>query len=698
MRFQASGGSFPGKVKKPGKRAVQKDLSRLLKPASIAIVGGGVWCRNLLRQLALIGYAGVIWRVHPEAAPVEGVPAVASLADLPRPPDAVFVGINREATVRAVAELAAMGAGGAVCFASGFSEAQAEDAGSADMQARLISAAGAMPILGPNCYGFINAFDRALLWPDQHGCRPVATGVAILTQSSNIAINLTMQARALPIGFVAACGNMAQVSQARLALALLEDPRVTAIGLHVEGFGDPVEWHALALKAWEKRVPLVVLKVGATAEAQAAALSHTASLVGTDGGARALLAYLGVPRVSDLASFLEVLKLLHVHGRLESAAVSAICCSGGEASLIADLAVGTRVTYPALTEAQTSALRSALGPRVALANPLDYHTYIWGDLPRMVAAWRPMAEGEAAITLVVVDYPRTDARDWRPATDAALTIARESGRAVAVVASLPELMPEDTAQELLEGGVVPLSGMREALAAVEAAATQGPPNPLPPALSRPDANTELVREDAAKALLRAWGIRIPAGLVADRRSLAVSAGDLKPPFALKLLGLAHKTEAGGVRLNLSAAELVAAAACMPGEVFLLEEMVAEPIAELLLGITSDPGHGLVMTLGAGGVHTEIWADTAHLLLPVTAEEVEAALMRLRIAPVLRGYRGKAGASVPAIVEAALALQRCVLEAKPEIVEAEINPLMCPADAAVAADALIRRVRAERKSP
>jgi acetyl-CoA synthetase len=669
----------------------------LLNPCSIAVVGGGIWCRNLLEQVRKIGFTGQIWPVHPTRAEVEGIAAVARIADLPAPPDAVFLGINREATVRAVAELSAMGAGGAVCFASGFSEARAEDAGSADLQAQLVAAAGEMPILGPNCYGFINAFDRALLWPDQHGCRPVATGVAILTQSSNIAINLTMQARALPIGFVAACGNMAQISQAQLAMALLEDPRVTAIGLHVEGFGDPAEWHALAVRASEKRVPLVVLKVGATAEAQAAALSHTASLVGTDGGARALLAYLGVPRVSDLPTFLEALKLLHVQRGLPHAQASAICSSGGEASLMADLATGTRVTYPALTETQKTALRRALGPRVALANPLDYHTYIWGDVAAMVEAWRPMTKGEAAITLVIVDYPRTDARDWRAATEAALTIRRESGRAVAVVASLPELMPEDTAIELLEGGVVPLCGMREALGAVEAAAAYGPPKPVPPARPRAAHGAVLLREDAAKNVLRDFGLAGPKGKVTNRDTLAVCARDLRPPFALKSLGLAHKTDAGGVRLNLFEADLQAAAARMPGEVFLLEEMVAAPIAEVLLGIISDPGHGLVMTLGAGGVHTEIWADIVHVLLPVTAEDIETALMRLRIAPVLRGYRGKAGASVPAIVAAALALQRCMLEATPDIVEAEINPLICTADAAIAADALIRRIYTERST-
>ena len=134
--------------------------------------------------------------------------------------------------------LGGFGAGGAVCFASGFAEAEAEDAAGAALQAQLVAAAGEMPVLGPNCYGFVNALDRVAIWPDQHGMRPVARGVAILAQSSNIAINLTMQKRGLPIAYMVACGNQAQTRQSDLALALLRDARVTTLGLHIEGFGD----------------------------------------------------------------------------------------------------------------------------------------------------------------------------------------------------------------------------------------------------------------------------------------------------------------------------------------------------------------------------------------------------------------------------------------------------------------------------
>ena len=148
---------------------MNRDLGRLLRPKSIAIVGGGAWGASVIVQCRKMGFTGDLWAVHPKRAEVEGVPTVPEITDLPGVPDAVFLGVNRVATVAAVAQLSRMGAGGAVCFASGFLEAQAESGDGADLQEQLLSAAGEMPVLGPNCYGFINYLDGALLWPDQHG-------------------------------------------------------------------------------------------------------------------------------------------------------------------------------------------------------------------------------------------------------------------------------------------------------------------------------------------------------------------------------------------------------------------------------------------------------------------------------------------------------------------------------------------------
>jgi acyl-CoA synthetase (NDP forming) len=670
------------------------DLSRLLRPASIAVIGGGAWGRAVAEQCRKMGYAGHIWPVHPTATEISGLPAFASVADLPSPPDAAFVGVNRNATVGIVGALARLGAGGAVCFAGGFAEASAEDPEAADLQAKLVQAAGAMPILGPNCYGLINALDGALLWPDQHGCTRTDRGVALVTQSSNIAINLTMQRRGLPVAYVVTVGNAAQTGQAQIAHALLDDPRVTAIGLHIEGFRDLRAWEALAQAARARAIPLVALKVGRTAQARAATVSHTASLAGGDAGAAALLARLGIARVDSLATLLETLKLLHVCGPLASTALGSISCSGGEASLMADLGAARGMTFPPLNPRQSTDLRAALGPLVALANPLDYNTYAWRDTATMTRAWSALVDPGLALTMTVVDYPRADRcdpTDWSCATEAAKGAAAHGK--VALVASLPELLPEPVAAELMAAGVAPLHGMDEALQAAAAAAWLGAPRPPaePLLLAPPPRPATSLGEAAAKALLAAHGVPVPSNAPVTSPDEAASAAErLAFPVVLKGQGFDHKTEAGAVALNLASADQVRAAAqAMPTTAFLVEEMVTDAVAELIIGVVKDPAHGFVLTLGAGGILTELLADTASLLIPADRASVRAALGTLKVARLLAGWRGKPAGDIDAVVEVVMALQSLVAARADRLEEAEINPLIVTPTRAVAVDALIR---------
>ncbi|MEM7319089.1 MAG: CoA-binding protein, partial [Pseudomonadota bacterium] len=244
-----------------------RDFSRLLRPRNIAVVGGGDWCRSVITSAQGIGFQGNIIPVHPDGKVIAGINSLTSLADHPDEIDAVFVGINRMGTIDAVRHLRELGVGGAVCFASGFTEAKAEDTHAETLQSQLLEAAGDMPILGPNCYGFVNYLDRVALWPDQHGGQPRHSGVAIVTQSSNIAINLTMQKRGLPLAYIVTAGNQAQTTSAEIGAALLTDKRVTALGLHIEGFGDLAAYEALARQAQALGKTVVALKVGKSAQA-----------------------------------------------------------------------------------------------------------------------------------------------------------------------------------------------------------------------------------------------------------------------------------------------------------------------------------------------------------------------------------------------------------------------------------------------
>lgn len=664
----------------------RRDLGRLLRPATIAVVGGGPWCRAVLAQLARSDFQGTVWHVHPRSG------THSSVAALPAPPDAAFVGVNRDATLDVLAALATGGCGGAVCFATGFAEA----ADGGGHHAALLSAAGQMSVLGPNCYGFINALDGVLLWPDQHGCVPVKRGVAILTQSSNIAINMTMQARALPLAYVVTCGNQAQTGQAAIALDLLDDPRVTAIGLHIEGMRDLPIWQTLARKARAQGIPLVALKVGRSEAAQLATVSHTASLAGADAGAQALFDRFGIARVDDLETFLETLKILHLAGPLPHGGIATVSCSGGEASLAADLAQAAGLRFPALHADQKKALRAVLGPRVALKNPLDYNTYIWRDADAMAQVFAAMTRPDVAMTVLIADFPRhdrCDPADWDCVIEAAVAATLQTGNRLALCATLPELLPEETAQRLAEAGVIPLHGLRAAMAAI--AAAQMPPAPdlatdvLVPSLHAP---TETLTEAEAKTVLAGHGLTVPRSRRISEVTSSALAG-LTYPLVLKAEGIAHKTDAGAVVLDLTDfAAVEAAARQMPSSVWLVEEMITPIVAELLVGVVSDPSHGFVMTLGAGGILTELSDDKVSMSLPISLETAKQSLLSLRCAPLLTGYRGQPAADMMALLDAVMSIQSYVITHANAVAEVEVNPLVCTPTAAIAVDALIRRMR------
>ncbi|MCC5989418.1 MAG: acetate--CoA ligase family protein [Pararhodobacter sp.] len=661
------------------------DLSRLLRPRSIAVLGAA-WAENVVLQSRCMGFDGPVWPVHPTRRQIDGVACHRSLAELPDAPDATFVGVNRHATLEVVAQLAEMGAGGAVCFASGWREA-----GEGQLQDQLVRVARSMPVLGPNCYGLINYLDGALLWPDQHGGRRVTRGVALISQSSNIAINLTMQARGLPIAYVACLGNAAQIGLAELAEAVLADERVTALGLYLEGVGDAAGFSAIAQAARAAGKGIVAIKSGKTDAARAAAASHTAALAGTGAASSAFLRQAGIAEVNTPAELIETLKILHLHGQGLGRRLCSLSCSGGEAGLVADLANAAGLQFPPLSAATYAQLAASLGPLVTISNPLDYHTFIWDDGPRMADVFTTMlAEHDAGIFMI--DPPRPDRCDpssFEPALQAILAAAQATGKPAFPVASLPENFDEDRAIALMNQGIAPLMGLETALAAIKAA--QLPPlrdgwrNWAPILRHGP---LSMVDEADAKAMLAEAGIAVPRGVRADGLTeLREGAAGLTPPLALKGLGFAHKTDAGAVRLNLSTLDGQAEMQGATG--YLAEEMVTDALAEMLLGAQRDPVHGATLSLGFGGVTAELLGDVATLVLPVTAEDVTQAMRGLRLWPLLDGYRGRKSADIAAVVEVVLAMQ-AMLEADTRLEEIEINPLLVRRSGAIAVDAVIWR--------
>jgi acetate---CoA ligase (ADP-forming) len=665
--------------------AAMTDISRLLRPKSIAVLGSG-WALNVIEQCKKMGFEGPIWPIHPTKAEIGGLRAFASIADLPFAPDATFIGVNRIATIEVVSALAKLGAGGAICFASGWSEA-----GEPQLQSDLIKAAGQMPILGPNCYGVINYLDGALLWPDQHGGVRVENGVALISQSSNIVINLGMQKRALPVAYVACLGNAAVVGLAALAGALLDDPRVTALGLYIEGIDDAAAFAQVAQRARAMGKGIVTIKSGKTELSRVAAASHTASLAGGGAASSAFLRQIGVAEVNTPSELIETLKIYHCHGPDLGKRICSLSCSGGEAGLVADLAAPFGIDFPAVPDATKRRLGDILGPIVTIANPLDYHTFIWGDGPRTTDVFTTMLEAYDA-GIYIIDPPRPDRCDpsgYQPALDAIVTAQSATGKIAFPVASMAENFDEVMAMRLMEQGVCTLMGLETALAAIQAAQTPAGATAWRPLPAKAPRNAQMINEFDGKKLLSDLGIRVPAAVAANTleelRTLAIR---VTPPFALKGLGIAHKTEAGAVRLGLTTLD---GQGDMPGATgYLVEEMVTETVAEVLLGLRRDPVYGVSVTIGMGGVTAELLADTITLIWPITQGEIAAGLKKLRLWPLLDGYRGRPKADVAALIDIILRLGQAMQD-DDTLEEIEINPILLRQTGAVAVDALVRKV-------
>jgi acetyl-CoA synthetase len=681
-------------------------LQRLLDPRSIAFIGGGE-CAIAIERTRALGFEGHLWAVNPRRPQLGGVPTVARIADIDGTPDAAFVALPRAITPEAVAALRALGCGGAVIYAAGFAET-----GDLDRQRSLLDAADGMPLLGPNCYGFINTMARVALWPDEHALTPVERGVAIVTQSGNIGCNLTMLRRGLPVAALLTLGNQADVDIAAAVDALAQDPRITAIGLHVEGLRDPAAFAAAAALAQAARKPVVVLKTGRSPQGARIAMSHTASLAGEDRICEALFERYGVARVPTLSALVETLKLLHFGGPTTGRRLVSLSCSGGEAALVADLAPAHSLSFPPFDDAAAQRVGATLNDLVHIDNPLDYHTFIWNQSAALTNTFAAAMSGGFDVSMLILDTPTHPAMkpdSWELTARAWAAAQQQVGARAAVVATLPEGMPPALADELGAAGIAPLIGIEDALRAFAAAAALGErhaqpvaalPWPTGPASRATTADAasavptdRVLRESEAKALLAQYGIIVPASAECSTGEAAAVASRIGFPVVLKISddAIAHKSDVGGVALGLRSPDEVAAAATRMatlGDRVLVEQMVGGAVAELIVGVVRDPQFGFALLVGAGGVLAELLTDSVTVLLPATRDDLERAVRRLRVWTLVEGHRGRRG-DPESVLRAILAVADFAEAHRDRLLELDVNPLLVLPDRAVAVDALIK---------
>ncbi|HSL95031.1 MAG TPA: acetate--CoA ligase family protein [Thermoleophilia bacterium] len=682
--------------------AVNVDLARferLLNPRSIAIFGGAQ-AQEAIRQCDLMGYDGEIWPVHPKAEEVQGRKVYRSVAELTGSPDASYVGVNRNLTVDIIGQLAERDAGGAVSYATGFAEAGEEGS---ELTQQLLDASGDMVLIGPNCYGLLNYVTGAMLWPDQQGGRRVDRGVAIVTMSSNVGFNITMQRRGLPIAYMVSLGNRLKFDLNDAIRIFAQRDDVTAIGLYLETLPDPRGFQEAVDVARELGKPIVAVKTGRSQIAQKVVVSHTASLAGSDVLVSALFERLGVARVDSLEALVEALKLLHVVGPLSGGRIGAMSTSGGDLTLLAD-ALTPGLTLPPLSAEVAEGLKAVVHERVVASNPFDYQMYTWDDDDANAEIFSAFMREDFDIALCALDYPRADKCDqstWGGAERGFVRAAKATGTKGAVLATFADTVSETVAERLTADGVAMLAGIDDAVAAVRAAADVGaawgrPPSaPLLVAPAPAGGPVTVLDEAASKRMLSGAGVAVPESrVVASADEAAEAAEALGFPVVVKALGVAHKTDVGGVRLNLRTADEVGSAMSMMSglsERYLVERMVEGVVTEIIVGVAQDEQFGPYVVVGGGGVLVELMKDSASLLLPVTREQVVRALNGLQCAPLLNCFRGCPEADLDAAADAVLAVAAMVEKDPSAIAELDINPLMVleKGHGAVAADALVR---------
>ncbi len=678
---------------------MSQNLKRLLSPQTLAIFGG-TEAEEVIRQCRKLGFAGDIWGVNPGRDLLADVPTYRQVSDLPAAPDASFIAIPPAASVAVISELAASGAPGAVVYPAGFAETG--EASGKQLQRDLKRVAGDMEIIGPNCHGYINYLDRVALWPDQHGGIHVDKGAALILQSGNVAINLTMQQRGLSVSHVISIGNMAVTRLHEYIDTLLDDPRVTAIGLYLEGLDDIQGLSSVAIRALERQVPIVAMKTGRSELGAEMTLSHTSSLSAADALCTLFFERYGIARCDSLAQFLETLKFLSVGGSLAGTRIGSMSCSGGEASMVADISANLNMTLPELTPQTRERLSTILGPKVHVANPLDYHTYIWGDYEKLSAAFAAMLDNHLDCVLLVLDYPLPgicSSENWETTERALIDAAQRTGAKAAIVATLPETLPADARLRLHTAGIAAMQGLEDCLYALRAAAIAGQtqtrvhalsPMPNPVQLS----GSRNLGEWDSKVALAKHGLEIPKARLCDAASVAEAVDAIGYPVVIKAVSaeLSHKTEAGAVHLNIRNPEDVRKAlTSMQGrfQQFLVEEMIDGAIAELIVGVHRDPTFGPTLLLGAGGVLAELISDTVELLFPINRDDILHALESLKVVTLLRGYRGAAAANIDTIVAAVEAIAEFARENAATLVELDVNPLIVTTQRAIAVDAFVR---------
>jgi acetyl coenzyme A synthetase (ADP forming)-like protein len=680
--------------------AVAASLRPFFAPTTVAVVGasvrrgsiGGELFRNVLRG----EFVGAAYPINRTAKPVAGVQAYASVGDVPGAVDLAVICVPGPAVLAAAEEALAAGVSALCVISAGFAETGEEGVERQERLLELVRAHGAR-LLGPNCLGIAVAAQRLNA---TFGPRPLPPGnVGFSSQSGALGLALLERAgeRGLGLSSFVSIGNKADVSSNDLLEYWEEDPDTEVVLLYLESFGNPRKFARVARRVARTK-PIVAMKAGRTATGARAASSHTAALAGSEVAVDALFQQAGVLRVETLEELLDVTSLLAGQPLPRGRNVAVLTNAGGLGILCADACEAAGLSLPELAPGTLDALRAFVPVEASLANPVDMLGSATADTYERVLPLVLADPGIDAVIALFVPPVVAGAEEVAAAISRALESADSDKPVLASVIShagtpaalltgdvTPFAYPESAARSLgrvaeraewlrrPQGRVPEITGIdRDAARAVAAAAS----------------NRWLTPEEA-RVLLVAFGVPVVAERRADSVEEALAAaGALGYPVVVKsAIPGAHKTEVGGVALDLRDAEAVRAAAERIGPPFLLQPLVRGGV-ELLVGAVQDPVFGPLVALGPGGTLAELIGDAGFRLAPLTDVDADELVSSGKVGHLVAGFRGAAPADSAALADVVLRIGLLVAEV-PEVAEIDLNPVIAGPHGCVAVDARVR---------
>jgi acyl-CoA synthetase (NDP forming) len=696
-------------------------LSRLFAPSAIAVIGAspdaGRIRGRLLQLLRQGGFAGRIYPVNPSYAEIDGLRCYRDVSAIGAPVDLAIVVIPAPHVPDSLLACARAGIPYAVVISSGFAE---EGGKAAALQTRLkqIAQETGMRILGPNSEGFYNAaagvaatFSPAV---DAHaGDAPVIAGagrIGVVAQSGGIGFSFLHRGRVLGLQFssLITTGNEADLTAADCFLHLAEDQETAALLLFLETVRDAARFAEAARLAAARGKSVVVVKVGDSEGGSRASASHTAAMTGWECAYRAAFRSLGMIPAHDPDEALAILAALTTSPPARGRRAGIITTSGGAGAWLADALAAAGFALPELSPGLQAEIRSYIPSYGSPRNPVDITAQAVhsGGMNRTIG----LLSASTEVDLIAVAFSAAnDTRLSVQPEELAPLLARREKPVLFFSYTLPSPFAR---RGLAEAGAAIHTGLHAVSAAAKAlCGTARARQPSAWAVARPPegllqklrAHPGPWMECSAKEVLAEWGIPIaPRILVRTKEELAEAARRLGVPLAAKVQSPAilHKTEAGGVRLNIrSAAELEEAFAALmekgrtiAGEALagVLLEPMAPPGVEMIVGAVRDATFGPLVMVGAGGIAAELWQDTAYRLAPVDESEAMEMIAELSSARLLAGYRGAPRADVPALARLTAALSAFAVACRNEVAELELNPVIVHAEGhgLSVADALI----------